>query len=154
VTISKELSKYKVDLVGYRSPNGRAVELNQQEHNIFFYRKGNGNHELGIEFLLHKRIISAVKRVELVSDRISYIILRGCWCHVIVLNVYAPIEDKIDEVKNNFYRELECVFDKFPKYHMSILLGNFNAKVGREDIFKPTIGMKVYMKLVTIMELE
>jgi hypothetical protein len=32
------------------------------------------------------------------------------------------------------------VFDKFPKYHMKILLGDFNPKVGREDIFKPTIG--------------
>jgi hypothetical protein len=32
------------------------------------------------------------------------------------------------------------VFDKFPKYHMKILLGDFNAKVDREDIFKPTIG--------------
>jgi hypothetical protein len=27
-----------------------------------------------------------------------------------------------------------------PKYHMKTLLGDFNAKVGREDIFKPTIG--------------
>ena len=25
-------------------------------------------------------------------------------------------------------------------YHMEILLGNFNAKVGRENIFQPTIG--------------
>jgi hypothetical protein len=32
---------------------------------------------------------------------------------------------------------------------MKILLGDFNAKVGREDIFKPTTG-----KLVMIMELE
>jgi hypothetical protein len=32
------------------------------------------------------------------------------------------------------------VFDKFPKYHLKILLGDFNAKVGREDIFKPTNG--------------
>jgi hypothetical protein len=32
------------------------------------------------------------------------------------------------------------VFDKFPKYHMKILLRDFNAKVGREDVFKPTIG--------------
>jgi hypothetical protein len=32
------------------------------------------------------------------------------------------------------------VFDKFPKYHMKILLRDFNAKLGREDIFKPTIG--------------
>jgi hypothetical protein len=41
-------------------------------------------------------------------------------------------------MKDRFYEELEHVFDKFPKYHMNILLGNFNAKVGREDIFKPT----------------
>jgi hypothetical protein len=35
-------------------------------------------------------------------------------------------------VKDNFYKELEYVFDKFPKYHMEILLGDFSAKVGRE----------------------
>jgi hypothetical protein len=37
------------------------------------------------------------------------------------------------------YEELEQVFDKFPKYRMKILL-DFTAKVGREDIFKPSIG--------------
>jgi hypothetical protein len=42
-------------------------------------------------------------------------------------------------VKDSFYEELERVFDKFPKYHMKILLGHFNAKIGREDIFKRTI---------------
>jgi hypothetical protein len=31
-------------------------------------------------FFVNKRIISAVKRVEFVSDRMSYIILRGRWC--------------------------------------------------------------------------
>jgi hypothetical protein len=45
-----------------------------------------------------------------------------------------------DDVKDSFYEELERVFDSFPKYHMKILLGDFNAKVGREDIFKLTIG--------------
>jgi hypothetical protein len=62
-----------------------------------------------------------------------YLILRGRWCDTI-LNVHAPTEDKIDDVKDSFYEEIECVFDKFPKYHMNILL-DFNAKVGREDIF-------------------
>jgi endonuclease/exonuclease/phosphatase family metal-dependent hydrolase len=70
----------------------------------------------------------------------SYIILRGRWCHIIVLKVHDPTEDKIDNVNGSFYEELERVFDKFPKYHMNILLGDFNAKVGKEDIFKPTIG--------------
>jgi hypothetical protein len=38
------------------------------------------------------------------------------------------------------YEELEHAPDKFPKYRMKIVLGDFNAKVGRENIFKPTIG--------------
>jgi exonuclease III len=83
--------------------------------------------------------MSAVKRVEFVSDRMSYIILRDRWCHIIVLNVHAPTEDKTADVNGSFYEELEHMFDKFPKYHMKILLGDFNAKVGREDIFTPTI---------------
>jgi hypothetical protein len=40
-------------------------------------------------------------------------------------------------MKGMFYEELERVFAEFPKYHMKILFGDFNAKVGREDIFKP-----------------
>jgi hypothetical protein len=71
---------------------------------------------------VHRRIIPAVKRVEFVSDRMSYKILRGRWCHNIVLNVHAPTEDKVDDVKNSFYEEFERVFDKFPKYNMKILL--------------------------------
>jgi hypothetical protein len=40
------------------------VAPNLRENNTFFYGKGNENHELGIDFLVHKLIISAVKRVE------------------------------------------------------------------------------------------
>jgi hypothetical protein len=66
-----------------------------------------------------------------------YIILTVCWCGIIVLNVHAPTEDKTN-MKDSFYEEPECVFDKFPKYHMKILLGDFNAKVSGEH--KPTVG--------------
>jgi hypothetical protein len=54
--------------------------------------------------------------------------------------VHAPSEEKSEESKDSFYEELEQVFYHFPKHHMKILLGDFNAKVGRENIFKPTIG--------------
>jgi hypothetical protein len=81
---------------------------------------------------VHKIIVSAVKRVEFVSDSMSYFILRHRGCHIIVLNVHAQTNDKIDDVKDSFYMELKCVFDKVPKYHMKMVLVEFNAKVGKK----------------------
>jgi len=56
-------------------------------------------------FFVHYRVVSAVKRVELVSDRVSYIVLRGRWCNTIVLNADAPSEEKSDDSKDSFYEE-------------------------------------------------
>ena len=69
---------------------------------------------MGTGFFVHHRIVSAVKREEFVSDRVSYIVLRGRWCNIIVLNVHVPSEDKCDYSKDSFYEELEpetCLVD-------------------------------------------
>jgi hypothetical protein len=60
----------------------------------------------------------------------SYIILRGRWCNIIVINVHASCEDTSDDIRDSFYEEL---FDQFPRYDMKILLGDFNAKLVRDD---------------------
>jgi len=54
--------------------------------------------------------------------------------------LHAPSEEKSDGSKDRFNEELEQVFDHFRKYHIKILLGDFNTKVGRDNIFKQTIG--------------
>ena len=56
------------------------------------------------------------------------------------MNLHGPSKEKSDDSEYSFCEELEQFFYHFPKYHMKILLGDFNVKVGRENIFKPTIG--------------
>jgi hypothetical protein len=112
------------------------------------------DHQLGMGFFIHKRIVSLVRRVEFVSDRMPYIILRGCWCNIIYLNAHAPCENKSDDVKDSFYEKLGLVFDQFLWYDVQILFCDFSAKVGREDIFKPTVGSESFTKLIMMMELQ
>jgi len=115
---SRELARYKLDLVGVqevRWDRGGTIRIGDY---IFLYGKGNKNHQLGTRFFVRHRIVPAVKRGEFVSDRVSYVVLRVRWCNIIVLNVHAPSEEKSDDSEDS-------------------LMG---IKLGREDNFKPTIG--------------
>jgi hypothetical protein len=135
MTVSMELSRYRLDLVGVQGVRWEDSGTTPAGEYTFCMERGmrTMNWEQGF---VHKRIISAVKRVEFVSDRMSYIILRGHWFDIIVLNVHAPTEDKTDDEKDNFCEELERIFDKFPKYHMQMLLGDFTQPISSIDTLK------------------
>ena len=70
---------------------------------LLYYGEGNDNHQLGTGFFIHKRIKSTVKKVEFISDRLSYLVLKGRWCDIVVINAHAPTEDKDDHIKDSFY---------------------------------------------------
>jgi len=98
--------------------------------------------------------MSAVKRVEFVSDRMSYrpIVLKGRWCNTFVLNVHTPSEEKSDDSKDSFYKELVLVLNHLPKFYMKLPLGDF-MQMGK--IFSNRqLGMRVFITTVTIIVLE
>jgi len=49
------------------------------DYNFFYGGGGEQNHQLGTGFFVYHRKVSAVKRVEFVSNRVSYIVLRVHW---------------------------------------------------------------------------
>jgi len=54
---------------------------------------------MGTGLFVHRRIVSVVRGVEFVRDRVTYIVLRSRWRNIIVVNVHTPSEEKSDESK-------------------------------------------------------
>jgi exonuclease III len=59
---------------------------------------------------------------------------------LILINCYSPTKDKNKEIKNEFYDSLDMLYDSLPADKPKIVIGDFNAKIGKETIYKSTIG--------------
>ncbi|CAG9838058.1 unnamed protein product [Diabrotica balteata] len=57
-----------------------------------------------------------------------------------LINTYATTNDKPEEIKEQFFEDLEQSYRRCPKNDIKILLGDMNARIGRERVFMPTIG--------------
>jgi len=68
--------------------------------------------------------------------------IQAKWFNIILINCYAPTEDKDEETKNDFFKQLEALYDTIPQNMVKIVLGGFNAKIEKEIDYKPTIGQQ------------
>jgi hypothetical protein len=75
--------------VGVQEVRWERDGIERAEDYTFFYGEWNGDHQIGTGFFVFKTIVSTVRRVEFISDRMTYIILEGRWWSIIVLNVHA-----------------------------------------------------------------
>jgi hypothetical protein len=65
-----------------------------------------------------------------------HITLRGHLCDIIVLNVFAPTEDKSDDMKDSFYKDLEIVLYCIVLYRIGLCpeVPHENQEIIYEDL--------------------
>ncbi|XP_071573135.1 craniofacial development protein 2-like [Temnothorax nylanderi] len=97
-------------------------------------------HILGTAFIVHKRLKHLVIGFKPISPRLSVLRIKGRFFNISLINVHAPTEDKSDVEKDEFYSALEDAYDKCPKNDIKIIVGDLNAKIGRESRYQPHIG--------------
>jgi len=74
--------------------------------------------------------------------------LRGKFRNITLISTYAPTKDSPDTIKDEFYDQLSQEYEKACKYDILILLGDFNAKIIREN-FIATVAGKYTLHEVT-----
>jgi len=91
-------------------------------------------HEFGCRFYVKGEFLKYVKDFKIINERICYLRLKAKWFSCTLINVHAPTNEKMEEVREEFYNLLEQNINHIANSDIKIILGDFNAKVGTEDI--------------------
>jgi hypothetical protein len=54
--------------------------------------------------------------------------------------VHAPTEEKDDDEMDNFYEYLDQIYEECPNRGVNIIIGDLNAKIGQEELYRPING--------------
>jgi exonuclease III len=92
-------------------------------------------------FMIAKAVTQNILQTETINTRICKVRIKGWFRNIIIISAHAPTEDKGGCEKENFYDTLEEMCHKTPKHDMLIVMGDFNAKVGKEAYQKQVAGM-------------
>ena len=76
----------------------------------------------------------------LVNGRIATVRVRAKFYNISLICDHEPREEKDDVIKDAFLPKLEDVYDKYPAHDAKIVLGDINAKIGRESISGSIVG--------------
>ncbi|XP_055645457.1 uncharacterized protein LOC129781983 [Toxorhynchites rutilus septentrionalis] len=75
-----------------------------------------------------------------INARISRLRIKGRFFSYSIINVHCPHEGRPDDEKESIYAQLEQVYDSCPQRDVKIVIGDMNAQVGRERMYRPVIG--------------
>jgi endonuclease/exonuclease/phosphatase family metal-dependent hydrolase len=65
--------------------------------------------------------------------------MEGKFFNITIICVHTPTEEKDETIKNSFYDRLDRTYQKMPKHDVKIIIGDMNAKVGK-DLMIPNVG--------------
>ena len=105
-----------------------------------YYRGQASRHEFGCGFAVSGDLRERVSRFTPVDERLAAIRIKAKYFYISLICAHAPTVDKDDITKDAFYDKLEVLYNRCPRSNIKVLVGDFNAKVGREGIFGPTVG--------------
>ena len=97
--------------------------FNSGNHTIYF-SAGSEQRRNGVAFIINKKLSKYILGYNPVNDRIITITLQGKPTNITIIQVYAPTLDSDEDVKEQFYFQLENTITKISKKDILIIMGN------------------------------
>ena len=141
--ISQVMRHYQIDVLGITEARWTGSGVCKLKTGEIIYYSGNmednPQHLHGTAFMLSKQTSKTILSWEPVSDRIITLRLNSNFQKTTIITVYTPTNETEKALKEAFYQKLQSVIDKTPKKDIIILMGDLNAKIGKNNCGKEKI---------------
>jgi hypothetical protein len=93
--------------------------------------------------MVKREIIKNIISFQPFNEKICKLRLRGKYHNLTLINVHAPTEDKDIRVKEQYYDDLQRVYENTAKHDVVTILGDVNAKTGKEQAYSQASGRHI-----------
>ncbi|XP_063691252.1 uncharacterized protein LOC134823648 [Bolinopsis microptera] len=145
--LGKGVDDYGLELLGVTETHmaGSGTQTLSNGAVLVYSGRSNGVRREGVGVVLSKKMKNTLISYTPVSGRVMTARLHSKHINISVTVVYAPTEDAEISLKDSFYKELNDVQSGLPAHDIKIVLGDFNARVGRDtDAHPGVIGKHSY----------
>ena len=121
-------------------------EFNSDDHYIYYCGQESLRRN-GVAIMVKKRVWNAVLGCNLKNDRTISVRFQGKPFNITVIQAYAPTSNAEEAEVEQFYKDLQDLLELTPKKDVLFITGDWNAKVGRQEICgKANLALEYKMK--------
>ena len=137
---AEELLKYDLDITALQVMGWKGYGKINKPKYILVYSGADKQGEQGVGFMIKKSLKNSILEFEPTNARTCKVRMKGKFYNTTVINAYAPTESATEEQKEQFYEDLNRCCDQIPKHDAPLMLGDFNAKIGKEQANQSVAG--------------
>lgn len=134
------LNKYRANITAIQEMRWIGHGIHKRRTCDIYFSCHERYKTLGCGFVVGTRLRHMVIDWTPVNERLCTIRIKAKFFNISLICAHAPIEDAEEAVKDAFYSQLEGAYQRCPQRDIKIILGDFNAKIGKDSTYGGTIG--------------
>ena len=132
--VKQEMARVNINILGISELKWtRMGEFNSDDHYIYYCGQESLRRN-GVAVIVNKRVQNAVLGCSLKNNRMISVHFRGKPFSIIVIQVSAPTSNAEEAEVEWFYEDLQDFLELIPDKDVLFIIGDWNAKVGSQEI--------------------
>ena len=128
------MDKLNLDLLGLSEVRWQGNGYFKTDTKLVIYSGQDDTRKNGVALVLSKKWSNSVSEYKTISDRVICVRVMAVPMNLTVIQVYAPKSELSDDELEVFYAPVQLAVDKAPKSDIVYIMGDWNAKVGNQEV--------------------